>query len=128
MKRVPFDSSWPKSVQEIHHYDSLEFWGDPSSPGYTYAYQNRFAMAIDLVCRSAAPPARILDLAAAQGNFTLKLAELGYQVVWNDLRAELADYVRQKYEFGKVEYHPGNVFALPPEELGKFDVILATEI
>jgi 2-polyprenyl-6-hydroxyphenyl methylase/3-demethylubiquinone-9 3-methyltransferase len=56
------------------------------------------------------------------------LAELGYQVVWNDLRAELADYVRQKYEFGTVEYSAGNVFDFSADEVGKFDVILATEI
>jgi 2-polyprenyl-6-hydroxyphenyl methylase/3-demethylubiquinone-9 3-methyltransferase len=128
MKRVPFDATWPTSIQESHHYDRLEFWGDPSSLGYTYAYGNRFAIAIELLSRAAAPPARVLDLAAAQGNFTLKLAELGYQVAWNDLRGELADYVRQKHEFGKVEYHPGDMFTLSPEVIGKFDVILAAEI
>src|SRR6202035_2929981 len=70
----------------------------------------------------------ILDLAAAPGNFTLYLAELGYRVVWNDLRAELADYVRQEYEFGHVEYKRGNIFDLPSEVVGQFDVVLAAEV
>lgn len=128
MKRVEFNSSWPESVKLSHLYDALEFWGDRSNLGYTYAYKRRFDTAIRLVGQAAAPPARVLDLAAAQGNFTLKLAELGYDVVWNDLRGELVDYVRMKYEFGSVNYLPGNIFEIAPEKIGRFDVILATEI
>ena len=128
MKHVALDPAWPLSVKESHGYDELEFWGDRASPGYTNAYRNRFQIAIDLVTASARPPARVLDLAAAQGNFTLKLAELGYQVVWNDLRSELADYVRLKHELGNVTYQPGNIFELPSDQVGKFDVVLATEI
>ena len=128
MKRAPFDPSWIDSIKESHHYDEVESWQDESNLGYTYAYRNRFKVAVDLVTKAAKPPAMILDLAAAQGTFTLHLAELGYQVVWNDLRAELADYVRQKYEFGDVTYRSGNIFELHVEETGRFDVILATEI
>jgi 2-polyprenyl-6-hydroxyphenyl methylase/3-demethylubiquinone-9 3-methyltransferase len=128
MKRLSPDPAWPASIKESHHYDELEVWGDPSDPGYSYAYRNRFRAALDLVAAAARPPARVLDLAAAQGNFTLTLAEMGYQVVWNDLRAELADYVRRKHEFGRVDYAPGNVFELRPEDLRPFDVVLATEV
>ena len=128
MKQVPFDPSWRESIKTSHHYDEVEVWGSKSNLGYTYAYENRFNIAIDLVTKAASPPAVILDLAAAQGNFTLHLAELGYRVVWNDLRAELADYVRQKYEFGHVEYKAGNIFDLPSEVVGQFDVILAAEV
>ena len=103
-------------------------WGSRSDLGYTYSYENRFNLTIDLVRRAAEPPARVLDLAAAQGNFSIALAELGYQVVWNDLRAELIDYVRRKYEFGTLEFLPGNIFNLPIETIGLFDVVLATEI
>lgn len=72
------------------------------------------------------PGARVLDIAAAQGNFSLALAELGFDVTWNDLRAELADYVRLKYERGKIGYAPGNAFELDFPAL--FDAILITEI
>ncbi|WP_213805818.1 methyltransferase domain-containing protein [Granulicella sp. dw_53] len=128
MKRVSFDPSWPESVKTSHFYDELEFWQSRSNLGYTYGYENRFKITIDLVKKAAAAPARVLDLAAAQGNFSLTLAEMGYQVVWNDLRAELVDYVRQKYEFGSIDYRPGNVFDLQIEEIGYFDVIVAAEI
>jgi 2-polyprenyl-3-methyl-5-hydroxy-6-metoxy-1,4-benzoquinol methylase len=128
VKRLAFDPDWPACVRESHHYDELEMWGDPSNPGYTYAYRNRFETALRLVADAAPAPARVLDLAAAQGNFTLTLAEMGYDVVWNDLRAELASYVRGKHEFGRVQYVPGNIFELRPENLGPFDVVLATEV
>jgi 2-polyprenyl-6-hydroxyphenyl methylase/3-demethylubiquinone-9 3-methyltransferase len=128
VKRIPFDASWPESVKLSHFYDELEFWGSRSDLGYTYSYENRFKITIDLVRMAASPPARVLDLAAAQGNFSLALAELGYDVVWNDLRAELVDYVRQKHEFGSIEYRPGNILDLSTEKIGLFDVVLATEV
>lgn len=81
---------------------------------------------MELIQRAVAPPARVLDIAAAQGNFTLALAEAGYEVTWNDLRADLADYVRLKQERGVVHFAPGNAFDLG---LGAaFDVVLITEV
>jgi len=104
----------------------MEFGGSRENPGYTLAYKKRFAITLELVRKAAPPPARVLDIAAAQGNFTLALAEEGYDVTWNDLREELADYVRLKYERGRVEFRPGDAFKLNFEK--PFDIILATEI
>jgi 2-polyprenyl-3-methyl-5-hydroxy-6-metoxy-1,4-benzoquinol methylase len=81
MKRVAFDPPWQESIKVSHHYDEVEIWGNKSNLGYTYAYEKRFHVAIDLVTKAASPPSMVLDLAAAQGNFTLHLAELGYRVV-----------------------------------------------
>ncbi len=117
---------WPATWQHAAGFDRLEFGGSREQPGYTLAYQRRFALTLELVRRAAPPPARVLDVAAAQGNFTLALAEQGYAVTWNDLREELAGYVKQKYEHGAVEYRPGNAFALNFPE--PFDVVVATEI
>ena len=79
-----------------------------------------------LLSRGAAPGARILDVAAAQGNFSIPLAEMGYEVTWNDMRAELAGYVRLKQEFGTIHFAPGDAFnidlPLP------FDGVLITEV
>jgi 2-polyprenyl-6-hydroxyphenyl methylase/3-demethylubiquinone-9 3-methyltransferase len=94
--------------------------------GYVYSYRCRRRVALELVQHVAQPGATVLDVGAAQGNFTLSLAELGYDVTWNDLRAELADYVRLKHESGAVRYRPGEVFQLPRSE--QYDVVLATEI
>ena len=72
------------------------------------------------------PGATILDIAGAQGNFSLTLAEKGYRVTWNDLRGDLIEYVQQKYEFGYITYAPGNAFELTFP--GLFDAVLITEV
>ena len=40
------------------------------------------------------------------------MAEMGYVVTWNDLRAELVDYVRMKRETGDLSFAAGNAFEL----------------
>lgn len=126
MKQVPFDSSWPESWKLSHHYDELEQSAAPPRTGYVYTYSERRRRTLELMRRAALPPATVLDLAAGQGSFTLALAELGYDVTWNDLRADLAGYVQLKYERGTVRYAPGNAFALGFREC--FDIILAAEV
>lgn len=126
MKQVPFDAGWPESWKLSHHCDQLERSVDGARTGYVYTYRERQRRTLDLVQRAALPPATVLDLAAGQGNFTLALAELGYDVTWNDLRAEVADYVRLKYERGRVRYAPGNAFDLDFHDC--FDVVLAGEV
>ena len=97
-----------------------------SDRGYFYAYDNRRRHAIALLTEALAPGTRILDIGAAQGNLSLQLAEMGYEVTWNDLRAELAEYVRLKYERGRLHFSPGNAFEL--QFPYAFDAVLITEI
>lgn len=126
MKRVEPHPSWPQSWKESRFYDQSEIYGEISHHGYAYAYENRRRETLRLLTEVLEPGARILDIAAAQGNFSLALAELGYDVTWNDLRAELADYVRRKHERGKIEFAPGNVFEL--NFPAPFDAVLITEV
>src|SRR4051812_3790475 len=126
MKRVQPQSDWPQSWNESYFYDRSEIYGEISHYGYAYAYDNRRRETLRLLTEVLSPGARILDVAAAQGNFSLALAELGFDVTWNDLRTELADYVRLKYERGQIEYAPGNAFELNFPSL--FDAVLITEI
>ena len=126
MRKPEPQADWPESWKTSYHYDLEEVFGPIGCRGYAYAYANRRKQTLDLVQLAAAPGARVLDIAAAQGNFSLAMAEMGYRVTWNDLRAELADYVKLKWEHGPIEYAAGNAFELnlaPP-----FDVVLITEI
>jgi 2-polyprenyl-3-methyl-5-hydroxy-6-metoxy-1,4-benzoquinol methylase len=116
-------SDWPESWRASHAYDELEL-GDATG-GYARAYQRRREVTLELVSRAAEPGATVLDVAAAQGNFSLVLAELGYRVTWNDLRAELEDYVRLKHDRGELSFMPGEIFQIEPEP---HDVVLATEV
>ncbi|GAB2565148.1 class I SAM-dependent methyltransferase [Spirosoma areae] len=127
MKRVILQEDWKESWKYSYPYDLLEVYGESKKNfGYRYAYENRRDHALALIQRVAKKGDKILDVAAAQGNFSLKLAEMGYEVTWNDIRAELADYVRMKHEFGAIDYKVGNVFDVKFDHL--FDVVLATEI
>ncbi len=126
MRQPAFNESWPESWKLSHAYDLEEVFGQVRYYGYVYAYQRRMRQTLDLVQHIAQPPATVLDVAAAQGNFSLRLAEMGYRVIWNDLRGDLADYVLLKHERGDLKFASGNVFDLGLD--GAFDVVLITEI
>lgn len=127
MKKISFNESWPESWKYSYPYDEIEVYGGEAKDyGYAYAYENRKRHALDLLAKVLPKGSRILDVAAAQGNFSLALAELGYQVTWNDLRSELVDYVKIKYEFGQIEFKPGNVFDINRDK--PYDGVLITEI
>jgi len=126
MRRLQPQPDWPESWRTSYAYDLLEVYGELHHRGYAYAYANRRKHTLELVAKAVPPGARVLDLAAAQGNFTLALEERGYAVTWNDLRAELADYVKLKDEKMAVRYLPGNAFDLSLE--GFFDAALIAEV
>ena len=126
MKHIEPQTNWPESWKTSYAYDRQEIYGDVSRRGYVYAYENRRRETLRLLTEVLPPGARILDVAAAQGNFSLALAEMGYDVTWNDLREELIKYVWQKYERGQLEFAPGSVFDLDFPEF--FDAVLITEI
>ncbi|MHB8522365.1 MAG: class I SAM-dependent methyltransferase [Limisphaerales bacterium] len=126
MKRVFPEDRWPDSWKSSYAYDLEEVYGTVSHRGYAYAYQNRREYLLGLLHGAVPPDSHVLDVAAAQGNFTLTLAERGYRVTWNDLRSELAGYVKLKHEWGEVAFAPGNVFDLEFSHL--FDAVLIAEV
>ena len=125
IKPVP-QPDWPESFVQSFANDRVEVFGDGGDRHRTMQYQNRLRRVLDAVDRYAKAGAKILDIAAAQGNYTLLLAEKGYDVTWNDIRAELVPYVQAKYEHGTVAYKAGNV--LDMESAEHFDLVLALEV
>jgi|SRR5271165_878045 len=126
MRRVYIQETWPASWKYSYRFDLNEVFGEVSHYGRANAYQNRRKMTLALLTAVLPRGGRILDVGAAQGNFSLALAELGYNVIWNDLRADLAEYVQLKHEFGNITFAPGNAFELGfPSD---FDAVLITEI
>jgi 2-polyprenyl-6-hydroxyphenyl methylase/3-demethylubiquinone-9 3-methyltransferase len=119
-------ADWPETWKQVHAFDRVEIWGDRSNPGHTRAYQTRARHLLEMAASVLRAGDRVLDLAAAQGNYTLWLAERGYDVTWNDLRADLEGYVRLKHERGTVHYAPGDAFTLSFDR--PFDLVLAAEI
>jgi 2-polyprenyl-3-methyl-5-hydroxy-6-metoxy-1,4-benzoquinol methylase len=133
-KRPEKKDDWLDSWRDSYHYDRLEVWAEREKPamfeaGYVNSYASRRRYTLEAVLTACPAPARVLDLASAQGNFSIALAGLGYQVTWNDLRSELVDYVRMKIPAGaELEFVAGNIFDLGESHLGKYDVVLATEV
>ncbi|HKU95055.1 MAG TPA: methyltransferase domain-containing protein [Vineibacter sp.] len=128
IKQPAQQPDWPQSWKDAYQHDVCSVWPGRSELGYRRAYHNRMAKAINAVLRHTAPGARVLDLAAAQGNFSIVLAALGYRVTWNDLRDDQIGYVKLKTDRRDIEFLPGNLFDLPPQRVGRFDAIVATEI
>ncbi len=126
MKRVFIQENWPATWKYSYGFDLEEIYGQITHKGYAYAYASRRKQTIRLLTNVLSPGARVLDVAAAQGNFSLGLAEMGYDVTWNDLREDLADYAKLKYEHGKIQFAPGNAFELKFPT--PFDGVLITEI
>ena len=126
VKRVYIEEAWPESWKYSYPYDLHEVYGTVTNRGYAYAYDNRRKHTLRLLTEVLSPSARILDIAAGQGNFSIALAEMGHDVTWNDLREDLADYVRLKQETGEIRFAPGNAFEL--NFPSTFDAVLITEI
>jgi len=126
MKQFPLEPDWPESWKTSHYYDSQEIWGEIDSWAYYHGYCSRRDVALRLLTEAVPKGGKILDVAAGQGNFSLMLAERGYEVTWNDLRDDLVPYVRKKWESGRVEYKAGDVFQL--KDSAGFDAVFATEI
>ncbi|HZL59301.1 MAG TPA: methyltransferase domain-containing protein [Stellaceae bacterium] len=126
MRRIEYDPSWPESWRLSHRFDEIEMWGSRANLGHGYAYATRYEHVMRAVRALAAPPARILDFAGGQGNFAIGFAEQGYSVVWNDVREDLAGYVRLKDESGHIVYRPGNLFDFGAA--GEFDIVFAGEV
>ncbi|MBE9109131.1 methyltransferase domain-containing protein [Nodosilinea sp. LEGE 07298] len=129
MKKISFQESWHDSWKSSFSYDLLEIYGSKgfrSNAAYFYTYKNRRKNILEVIQKIAPPGSRILDVAAAQGNFSLALAEMGYKVTWNDLREELIGYVKQKWEHGSISYAPGNI--LEQDFYACFDIVLIAEV
>lgn len=126
MRQPVLEPAWPESWRTSYDFDRSEVFGEERRSGHAVAYDRRRRMALAAVQGVAPVGARVLDVAAAQGNFTLALAEAGYCVTWNDLREDLVGYVKLKHEHGDIEFLPGNIYDLDPE--APFDLMLMTEI
>lgn len=124
--RVPTpNTTWPASWKEAYAYDIEEAAVSDPTP-YSFLYNLRQKEVLSNITDILPPSSTILDVAAAQGNFTIALAELGYNTTWNDIRSELAEYVQLKAEGKKIDFLPGNI--MDHKGSAQFDAALALEV
>lgn len=117
---------WPISWRTSYNFDLQEVFGEIRDLGYVNHYNNRRNIVFELIKKVGRGNDKILDIGAAQGNFSIPLAEQGYEVSWNDLRPELCDYVKLKLEYGNIHFLPGNILEMDPPS--QYDIVLALEI
>ena len=74
-------------------------------------YLDRIRPVISIIKREFPIPdqVKIGDFACAQGNTSLILAELGYQVFAVDIDQTAIEYSKEKYEKGKIKWFAGNI-------------------
>jgi 2-polyprenyl-3-methyl-5-hydroxy-6-metoxy-1,4-benzoquinol methylase len=128
MRKPAFDPSWLPTYKECFENDEIELWNDTINRGHARQYRNRREAILSAVEKLMPAGSKILDVAAAGGNFTLPLAEKGFHMVWNDFYPEWMEWVKMKYEHGVVEYAPGNIFDKSAEFQQCFDGVIATEV
>jgi len=127
MRRVPeseVESDWERQYA----------WGDDER--YLYNTNRRkasvmgFFLRLDtvraLVRRYLPKGSSIADLACAQGNFSLTLAEDGYDVTAVDLLDEFLNFAKKKYTHGKLKTLRSNIIEFRSPEL--FDGVVLGEI
>lgn len=119
------DDTWPESWREAHRYDIEEHDNPDCGTPYGNLYRRRSRLLMEAIARFVPVGSSILDVAAAQGSFTQKLARKGYLVTWNDIRSDLIGYVALKIGEQKVRYAAGNIFEIPRQS---FDAVIALEI
>ena len=74
-------------------------------------------------------PRRVLEVAAGGGGLAASLSDAGCDVVINDLRVEeMKDSIAEYATHGELELIGGNLFDVSPEEIGKFDLVIACEV
>lgn len=89
-------------------------------------YIRRIEQVIKSVVKFKNPPIKILEIACAQANISLLLAEKSYDTFVLDLKYGFLKYSKKKYEKGNIKWIQGNAFELPFKE-ASFDIILMTE-
>jgi 2-polyprenyl-3-methyl-5-hydroxy-6-metoxy-1,4-benzoquinol methylase len=123
-----------KESEITNEFERQYGWGDDERYLYNsnrkkasvMGYQTRLDEVLRLV-EKYSPGKRVADLASAQGNFGLLLAERGFDVTAVDIKREFLEYARKKHTHGKFETIEANLIDFRDSK-GGFDCVLAGEI
>jgi len=120
---------WPDMYNQAYTFDRLEIGGETFNSGYAIMYDQRRRATLKALVDLTPAGAQVLDLAAAGGNFSIAAARLGYDVIWNDLREDMIDYVKAKVPEGvNLSYVADNILNLSEEYHERFQTVMALEV
>ena len=89
--------------------------------GYFIRLNNTLALAKKYIKEK-----RVADIACAQGNFGLMLAEAGYDVTAVDINAEFLSYAKKKHTHGKFQTEQANLMEF--QSADPFDGVIMGEV
>jgi len=124
LKRLKYNSEWSEEFKRLWRNDYIQMWNPQLMPLEYIFYQYRLRLILRWV--ELIQARKILDIGAAQGNFSLLLAEKGCEVKMNDINQNYLEYAMLKYERGNLQSIPGNIMEMEFDE--DFDLILLLEI
>ena len=102
-------------------------FGSGWPPSYAAFGRMRSLLAVQDALRLK--PRRVLEVAAGGGGLAACLAEAGCVVVINDLLEDGTRAAINEYSTGqRLQFIGGSLFALSPEQTGKFDLVIACEV
>jgi 2-polyprenyl-3-methyl-5-hydroxy-6-metoxy-1,4-benzoquinol methylase len=104
-------------------------WNYGSAWPPSYGAFGRLRVLTTLESALALKPVRVLEVAAGDGALSACLAARGISVAVNDLRADtLTSTIANFQTRDLISVLPGNLFELDPNETGRFDLVIATEV
>ena len=122
-------SSKIDDYQFIINYDQQEIDNPDMYHHLKINYLHRLNFILDRVAKLMPIPenVNIGDFACGQGNISLSLAEMGYDVAAIDINKKFIEYSKMKYEKGNVEWIVSEIDKLVYKE-DIFDVAVAGEV
>ena len=95
----------------------------------SYSAFGRMRALLSVQQASGLRPRRMLEIAAGDGSLSAVLAAAGCEVVANDLRGQhLRQNLKAFTNGDQVEMVEGNVLEMDPDQIGRFDLVVACEI
>jgi SAM-dependent methyltransferase len=129
-----FAHACAKGLSVVYPFRSINVpdpYGWKLSPGWPPSYPALGRMRSLLTIEDAfrKKPHRVLEVAAGGGGLAASLAEGGCEVIINDLRGDFLREAIKEFTTGdKLQVVEGNLFDLVPDQLGKFDLVIACEV
>ncbi len=104
-------------------------FGSARPPSYWAYGRLRALLALSMSHSLCNKPKRVLEVAAGDAALCACLEQFGCDVTANDLRGEnLEQAVANFWNGSKIRLLPGDLFALDPDAVGCFDLVIACEI
>ena len=125
MRELNYDENWTPEIKKVHA-EHKQFSSRHFAPNVYSWYGARTRMVVELIKKHAPMARTVLDIGCAQGTIAITLAELGYDVIGNDIREFYTEYAKMRDDKSCTKFVCSNFMEFNPPH--RFDVIVLTEV